>query len=131
VDKIEAARYTGKMTTKLNHAALEHARKLVRAGKVVHNDQGDWSQDAPNASAENALIDKRGFDVYGDWHLGVDAEVTKDTKGRYSFPFGDFTKVHRAGVIAAEGRASQNGHDDIAKAAKELLELIDEKYGRP
>ena len=52
-------------------------------------------------------------------------DKTGETKGRYEFPFGDFTKVHRCGVISLESRAAQYDHDEIAKAAKALLELID------
>jgi hypothetical protein len=33
--------------------------------------------------------------------------------------------VNRAAVIHAKQRASQNNHDDIAKAADEVLEALD------
>ena len=66
-----------------------------------------------------------GTTAYGEWFLGVDDEKGEETKGRYSFPFGDFRKVHRCAVISLESRASQNDHDDIARATKNLLELID------
>ena len=115
------------MTTKLNRPALEHARKLVRAGKVVRDERDDWSEDAPSATEENSFIEKHGFDDFSEWHLGVDPDASDDTKGRYTFPFGDFTKVHRCAVISLESRAAQNDHDEIAKAAKNLLELIDEE----
>jgi hypothetical protein len=42
-----------------------------------------------------------------------------------SFPFGDFRKVHRCAVISLESRAAQHDHEDIRKAAKDLLEEID------
>ncbi len=113
------------MTIKLNHKALSHARRLVERGKVVRDSRDAWSEDAPSADEENAYIDKHGYEGYGEWFLGVDDEKNEDTKGRYSFPFGDFTSVHRCAVISLEGRASQNDHDDIARASKNLLELID------
>ena len=42
-----------------------------------------------------------------------------------NLPYDDFTKVRRGGVIAAESRAAQNDHDDIAEATKDLLDRID------
>jgi len=113
------------MTIQLNNAALAHARSLVHDGKVAKDEGDDWSDDAPTPDEENGFIEDHGFAAYAKWHLGDDPEENVETKGRYSFPFGDFRRVHRAGVIAAESRAAQNDHSSIAKAAKELLELID------
>ena len=113
------------MTVRLNKKALEHARKLVEQGKVVHDERDDWSEHAPSTADENAFIEKHGYAEYGEWHLGSDDDKNAETKGHYSFPFGDFTKVHRCAVISLESRAAQNDHVDIAKAAKNLLELID------
>ena len=48
-------------------------------------------------------------------------------QGHYSFPYGDFDKVHRCAVISLESRAGQYDHDDIRDEAKKLLELIDEE----
>jgi hypothetical protein len=113
------------MAAKLNKPALEHARSLVRAGKVVKDERDDWSEHAPSAEDENRYIDKNGWTEYSHWHLGIDSDESEETKGRFEFPFGDFTKVHRCAVISLESRAAQYDHDDIAKAAKELLALID------
>jgi hypothetical protein len=113
------------MTVKLNRAGVSHARSLIESGKVVRDERDDWSEAAPSADAENAYIEKHGYGEYAKWFLGVDAEKTEETKGRYSFPYGDFAKVRRGGVISLESRAAQNDHDDIAKAAKRLLNLID------
>jgi len=114
------------MTVKLNSAALTHARDLVKKGSVVRDERDDWSEHAPSADEENAFIDGHSVADFASWHLGIDTDKSEGTKGRYSFPFGDFTKVHRCGVIALESRAAQNDHDDIATAAKNLLALIDE-----
>jgi len=111
------------MTIKLNKPALANARKLIRDGKVTKS--GEWGDHAPSADKENTFIEKNGWTDYSHWHLGIDDDESAETKGRYSFPFGDFTKVHRSGVIAVEGRAAQFDHDEIAKAAKSLLDLID------
>jgi hypothetical protein len=113
------------MTVKLNKAALKQARALVKQGKVVKDQRDDWSEAAPSAAEENAFLEKHGYDEYAKWHLGIDEEKSEETKGRYSFPYGDFTKVRRGGVISGESRATQNDHDDIGKALTELLQLID------
>jgi hypothetical protein len=113
------------MSVKLNKTALEQAKHLVREGKVVRDERDDWSEAAPTVAEENAFIEKHGFTDYAKWHLGIDEEKSEETKGRYSFPYGDFSKVRRGGVISLESRAAQNDHDDITKATKQLLELID------
>jgi hypothetical protein len=114
------------MVIKLNKDALAHARKLVKEGKVVRDERDDWSEHAPDAGEENHFLEQHGWGDYADWHLGRDTDESSETKGRFSFPYGDFTKVHRCGVISLESRAAQFDHDEIAKAAKNLLELIDE-----
>ena len=113
------------MAIELNRPALRQARALVREGKVVRDQQGDWSEAAPTADEENAFIERDGWTAYAHWHLGVDKTEDRDTKQAWSFPIGDFRRVHRSGVIAAQSRAGQFGHDDIRDACKALLELID------
>jgi hypothetical protein len=115
------------VSVKLNPAAFRHAKKLVRDGKVVRDERDDWSEHAPGADDENRAVEKHGFAEFARWHLGLDEEKGEETKSRVGFPYGDFTKVHRCAVISLESRAAQYGHDDIAKAAGELLELIDEE----
>ncbi|MDQ1570001.1 MAG: hypothetical protein QOF79_675 [Actinomycetota bacterium] len=115
------------MSVKLNDTALTFARSLATKGKVVRDERDDWSEHAPSADAENKFVDKEGWDEYARWHLGIDTEKPANTKGRYSFPFGDFTKLHRCAVISLESRAAQNDHDDIATASKNLLKLIDDE----
>lgn len=115
------------MPMKLNKQALTHARKLIKSGKVVHDELGDWGDRQLSAAAETAWVKSNGWNGYAKWHLGVDTEQTAETKGRFGFPFGDFRNVHRSGIIAAETRAAQNDHADIAKAAKGMLDLIDKR----
>jgi hypothetical protein len=115
------------MAIRLNQTALKHARSLVRDGKIVRDERDDWSEHAPSAGEENAFIDKHGWTDYGKWHLGVDDDENRETKGHWSFPYGDFTKVHRCAVISLESRAGQYDYDDIRDEAKKLLELIDDE----
>jgi hypothetical protein len=113
------------MTVKLNSAALAHAKRLIRNGSVVRDDRDAWSEAAPTADEENRFLEKHGFTEYSKWFLGVDETKSEDTKERYSFPYGDFSKVRRGGVISLESRAAQNDHAGIAKASRKLLEQID------
>lgn len=113
------------MGIKLNRDALAHARRLIETGKVERDVRDDWSGHAPSPDVENAFVDKHGFSDSEKWHLGVDGGKSGGTKGSVSFPFGDFTKVHRCAVISIESRAGQHGHDEIRDAARKLLELID------
>ena len=113
------------MTVKLNEAGFRHAKKLIREGKVVRDERDDWSEHALPAKEETAWREKHGWDEYADWHLGIDTEANEETKARFEFPVGDYSKVHRCAVISMESRAAQYDHDDIAQASKELLELID------
>jgi hypothetical protein len=114
------------MAVKLNDTALAFARSLATKRKVVRDERDDWSEHAPSTGAENKFVEKEGWEEYARWHLGIDTEKPADTKGRYSFPFGDFTKLHRCAVISLESRAVQNDHDAIATASKNLHKLIDD-----
>jgi hypothetical protein len=118
------------MAVKLNKKALKHARSLVKAGKVVHDERDDWSEDALAAKDETDWLKKHGWGEYSSWHLGIDTKKSDETKGRFEFPYGDYSKVHRCAVISMESRAAQYGHRDIAKASKKLLTLIDKKGGK-
>ncbi|MET0933155.1 MAG: hypothetical protein ABWX56_05540 [Mycetocola sp.] len=113
------------MTVKLNQPAFRQAKKLIADGKVERDERDDWSEHAPSADEENAYLDKHSWTDYSHWHLGIDDDHPRDTKGHYKFPIGDFTRVHRCGVISAESRAGQNNYDDIRDALKKLLEKID------
>jgi hypothetical protein len=110
---------------KLNKVALNHAKSLIRRGKYIH--ETDWSEDQPSAEEENRFLDKHGWGDYSKWYLGLDTGEKSQTKGHFAFPYGDFKKVHRDGVIAAKQRAAQNDYHAIEQAADELLEMIDER----
>jgi hypothetical protein len=61
--------------------------------------------------------------------LAIDPDASEETKGRYAFPYGDFSALNRGALIHGKQRAAQNGHDAIEKAADLLLEQLDEKRG--
>jgi hypothetical protein len=112
-------------TYRVNESAVKHARKLIDAG--TYDDDTEWSQAAPSADDANKEIDKESFDEFAEWHLAINPDASEGTKGRFAFPYGDFAKVNRAALIHAKQRAAQNDHDEIEKAADDLLQRLDRK----
>jgi hypothetical protein len=118
------------MAVKLNRKAFDHGKRLINAGKYVFDDRDAWSEHQPTAEQENRFIEKHGFAEYAQWYLGIDDEEDEDTKGHYKFPYGDFTRAHRCGLLAAESRAGQRKYFDIESAAHELHEMMDSAKSR-
>jgi hypothetical protein len=113
------------MVLKLNRKAFDQAKGLVERGHVVRDERDAWSEHQPSARDENEFIRLHGFEEYGRWYLGIDDEEPRDAKARYKFPYGDFEKVHRGGVITAESRAGQYKNLAVEKAAARLHDMID------
>jgi hypothetical protein len=113
------------MATKLNQEAVEHARQLIEQGSAVRDERDQWSEHQPSAQEENTFIKGHGMHAYAQWYLGVDDEKPADTKERYTFPYGDFKRVHRCGVLSAEVRAGQYKHHDIERATAQLRDMLD------
>jgi hypothetical protein len=113
------------MAVKLNDRAFDHAKSLVTDGRFVYDERDAWSEHQPSARDENQFIETHGFGEYGQWYLGIDDDVDPDTKGHYKFPYGDFEKVHRCGLLAAESRAGQRKYYDIELAVAHLHGMID------
>ena len=112
---------------RVNDDGVAKARSLIDAGQYVL--ESSWGDEAPSASEENADIERHDHRQFGEWHLAIDTGASDDTKDRFGFPYGDFRRVHRSALIAAKSRAAQNGHDDVAAAADDLLERLDTAHG--
>jgi hypothetical protein len=117
------------MAVKLNQRAFEHAKELIEQGKFVFDERDMWSEHQPSAQDENEFIREHGFSEYAKWFLGIDTDEDEENKRRYKFPYGDFEKVHRCGVLAAESRAGQYKYHDIELAAAHLHGMIDAAKG--
>jgi hypothetical protein len=113
------------MAVTLNRTGFDHARKLVDDGAVVVDERDAWSEHRPSVEEENEFIRAHGWTEYGHWHLGVDDAAARETKAHWKFPYGDFHKVHRCALLAAESRAGQYKHDDVERAAAHLHGMID------
>jgi hypothetical protein len=113
------------MTVKLNARAFGHAQDLIVTGAYVIDDRDAWSEHQPTAQQENDFIRQHGIGEYSRWYLGIDGQEDEDNKGRYKFPYGDFTKVHRCGLLAAESRAGQRKYYDIELAVAHLHGMLE------
>jgi hypothetical protein len=115
------------MSLKVNGAAMSNAKKLIEEGKI--STESNWPKAQPTAEEGNKLIKEQGWNEYGKWFLAIETDKKEDEKQHYEFPYGDFKKIHREGILAAKRRAAQYKHFDIEKAADQLLQLIEKKEG--
>ncbi len=115
-------------TYTLNKAAVAKARSLIDAHQYVLD--SDWSEAQPSTNEENSQVERNRWDDYAEWHLGLRDGATDETKDRYGFVYGDFRRVHRSGLIAAEQRAAEWDHAQIEHAARDLLQHLDKVSGR-
>lgn len=108
----------------VNEDAVAKARSMIKAHHYVL--ESSWSDAQPSTDRENDYLRDHDWHAFGQWHLALDDEASKETKDRYGFLIGDFQRIHRSGLIAAKQRAAQNDHTEVEKAADDLLELLDE-----
>ena len=102
---------------KVNHEAVEKAKRLIDEGKFRISTP--WRDAQPSITEEDRFIDNHGLAAFGQWYLALDPNVKVDTKERYKFPFGDFNAVHRTGVIAATCSRSTSSGDTSRKSPAE------------
>ena len=115
-------------TYTVNPRAIAQARRLIDARQYVLD--SNWGDAQPSAADENRFLETHSWDDYAGWHLGLTDGATDETKGRYAFVFGDFRRIHRAGIIACHFRAAEWRHKEVELAAHELLQYIDRKAPR-
>jgi hypothetical protein len=113
------------MAITLNRRAFEYAKNLINDDLYLLDERDDWSEHQPTAAAENQFIEAHGLAEYARWHLGIDDTKGENTKARYRFPYGDFEKVHRCGVLSAESRAGQRKYYDVELALAHLHGMLD------
>jgi hypothetical protein len=113
------------MAVMLNRRGYDRARSLIEDGRYVLDRRDDWSEHQPTTPQANAFIEEHGIAEYGAWHLGVDDAEPVDRKTHYKYPYGDFARVHRCGVLSAEVRAGQRKHYDVETAAAHLHGMLD------
>ena len=112
-------------TYKVNRRAVSYARKLIDEGKFVV--ESDWGESQPRSDDENAFLKRHSWTEYGSWHLGLTEGANDETKARHAFVFGDFTRIHRMGIISCYYRAAEYRHKEIELAAHRLLQYLDRR----
>jgi len=111
----------------VNEAAVEFIEELIRKRRYVLDSQ--WNEAQPDAGRENTYLERHDWDDYGRWHLGLTEGANDETKARYAFVVGDFTRLHRSGLIASVYRAAEWRHKDVELAAHDLLQQLDAATG--
>jgi len=120
LNAISDARAQSGGSIKVNENAVAFASQLIQEGHLIADGKGAWREHKPSLDVENEFIRAHGFAEYAKWHLGVDERYAVNTKRRYKFPYGDFTNVHRCGLLAVKARAVQHKYHDIEDAAARL-----------
>jgi hypothetical protein len=108
----------------INQVGIEHARVLIASRQYVL--RSEWGDVQPHTAAENAYLERHGWEKYAQWFLGLTDGAGEQTKARYAFVVGDFRRIHRSGIIACQYRAAEWRHKAIELAAHELLQLLDQ-----
>jgi hypothetical protein len=111
----------------VNKAAVTFVRGLIDKKRYVLD--SDWGDSQPTADQQNAYLDKHSWEEYAAWHLGLTEGANDETKARYAFVVGDFSRVHRTGLIACVYRASEWRHKEVELAAHNLLQHLDKVSG--
>lgn len=107
----------------VNPAAVAHAERLIDARRYVL--RSNWGEVQPRTADKNRYLKEHSWDEYAEWFLGLTDGVPDQTKGRYAFVYGDFSRVHRMGIISCHYRAAEWRHKEIELAAHELLQRLD------
>jgi len=124
----QRGQHTGDMARyAVNDEASAYVRELIDKRQYVLD--SDWGTVQPNAEAQNAYLERHGWEAYGRWHLGLTDGANDETKARYAFVVGDFRRVHRTALIACVYRASEWRHKEVELAAHDLLQHLDARSG--
>ena len=89
-----------------------------------------WQDAQPTAKQGTEFLKRHDWQAYARWHLGLTEGAAEETKARYAFVVGDFTRLHRMGLVSAVYRALEWEHHEVAKAGFDLLEQLDRRRTR-
>lgn len=114
------------MAILLNKDAIAFARKFIDHHEV-DTDADDWNECKPTPDEVLHYIDSHDMKEYGQWFLGKNSDVPDNLKEHFEYPLGDLHLVSKSALLASEKKANEKKHTEIAKAARELLDLIAKK----
>ena len=84
----------------LNTDAVDFVEELISKRRYVL--QSTWTEANPDAETENAFLERHDWVAYGRWHLGLTEGASEETKGRFAFCVGDFSRVHLSLIHISE-----------------------------
>jgi hypothetical protein len=114
-------------TYAVNQDAVRFIETLIDKRRYVLDSQ--WGEAQPDTDAENAYLGRHPWEEYANWHLGLTEGANDETKARHAFCVGDFSRVHRSGLIACVFRAAEWRHKEVELAAHALLQRLDRAAG--
>ncbi len=114
-------------TYAVNQDAVRFIEGLIEKRRYVLD--SEWGESQPDAARENAYLERHSWEEFARWHLGLTEGANDETKARHAFCVGDFSRVHRSGLIACVYRAAEWRHKAVELAAHELLQRLDEAAG--
>ena len=112
----------------VNEAAVAKAEELIEARQYVV--RSEWSEVQPAAADENEFLERKGWEAYSVWHLGLTNGAQEETKARHAFVYGDLRRLHRSGLMACRFRATQWDHKEIELVSHDLIQKLDARRGR-
>ncbi len=115
------------MAIKLNKAAYDHAVEIIKKGLEVEHDTNNWTDVNPSRDEKIKFLNTHSLEEYGLWFLGIDTDIKEDDSSKFIYPIGDFSVLHKSGLLTAEQQATQKHHHEIKSAAQKLLEMINKK----
>jgi hypothetical protein len=116
------------MRVTLNKKAYDFAIQMIHEKKFDDKrGSGEVARAKPSNEQEEQFLKSHSWEEFGAWYLGAHYDRPENTRNRYEFPIGDFNVVHRSDLLEIQKRAHSDHYDDIAKAAQELVDLIDKK----
>lgn len=119
------------MRVTLNKKAFEFAKQMINDGMFSDKKgSADAAHAKPTTQQEDEFLKSSSWNDFSNWHLGVHLDRPENTRNRYEFPMGDFGMIHRSDLLEIQKRAHNHNFEDIAKGAKELVELIDKKTNK-
>lgn len=112
------------MAKKLNKRGYELAQQMIKHGFEIEHDENNWSEVKPSVQETTEYLDTHDLEEYGAWFLGIDTEAKENSQAKFVYPFGDFKVVHKSALLETETKARTNNDNEIAEAAKRLLQMI-------
>ena len=112
------------MSVKVNKAGYEHALEIIKNGLEFEHDLNDWKEVKPDVDDEARHLNTHSLEEYGLWFLGIDTDADPESKDKYCYPYGDFSVLHKSGLLDIEREATRKHDNDVKDAAQKLLAMI-------